>query len=670
MPEKSFSSPVALAPDQKAMLNLQQHQKAMLNLQQQITWSGTAPTSTQLNDQGWIQSFWTVPAGQPFTACCRLALPETAKPFWCIPGVFWGDNQQDTTGQYYPRFRAGLQVPLRFESAFWELHAWRAAQPLVAMHDGSAWWILEVMPESAGLCASMGFEFEGGRPVLVASLPANERPYRPVGHDYTVPLKGESVSICERRITWSVRAVRLEGEKDSILGFLQENYHACKDRAFELPAADFAEVTRNALINWHYHSLEHYFRYTVAFDRVGQQIAEGAGASLDRHEMPLGWVSGWVVLEALIEYAAKRGDAAALQSVEAVWKNLDSVGLVSPSGYWWTRFAPARGGALPVFAAKSANGMDGNWMSDPDHLHMRTLGDAVWRAVRSLRRHGEVLSFSSALRDQVLAQARQVAELARRGWPLPLSVNALTGEPAGLRGTAAMIWISVWSELEAMGLMENGELIARGLDHYRSAVESGELFGAPEDVGECVTSEDIYIAVNAYLDGYRVTGCPEDLRTATQAAKWLYTWRKSFNHSLDPRTIVGAYGLRSRGGDLASFKNNHLHIYGLDVEESLHELAGLTGDARWKELAEDHWKFSAQLTPLVDGHFNAYEGMVTEQFYFIDWSALGNSVRLFEEDERRSNYDVGPHYRNHGNLAGFSHAWCTAFVLRSALRRT
>jgi hypothetical protein len=71
----------------------------------------------------------------------------------------------------------------------------------------------------------------------------------------------------------------------------------------------------------------------------------------------------------------------------------------------------------------------------------------------------------------------------------------------------------------------------------------------------------------------------------------------------------------------------------------------------------------------VDGQFNAYEGMVTEQFYFIDWSALGNSVRLFEEDERRSNYDVGPHYRNHGNLAGFSHAWCTAFVMRSALRQ-
>ena len=175
--------------------------------------------------------------------------------------------------------------------------------------------------------------------------------------------------------------------------------------------------------------------------------------------------------------------------------------------------------------------------------------------------------------------------------------------------------------------------------------------------------------MNAYLDGYRMTRRPEDLETAIQAARWIYIWRKSFNHRLDPRTIVGVYQLKSRGGDLASFKNNHLHLYGLDVEESLLELAKLTGDSRWSELAEDHWKFSAQLTPVVDGQFNAYEGMVTEQFYFIDWSALGNSVRLFEDDERRSNYDVGPHYRNHGNLAGFSHAWCTAFVMRSALRQ-
>jgi len=90
----------------------------MKNIDSQIVWAGALPATELPGEGGWIEASWFVPAGQPFAACCRLALPEAGKPFWCIPGVFWGDNQQDTTGQYYPRFRAGLQAPRRFESAF------------------------------------------------------------------------------------------------------------------------------------------------------------------------------------------------------------------------------------------------------------------------------------------------------------------------------------------------------------------------------------------------------------------------------------------------------------------------------------------------------------------------------------------------------------------------
>jgi hypothetical protein len=641
----------------------------MNKLSTDIIWTGTQPTALQLNGEGWLEATWAVPAWESFASTCRIALPETETPFWCIPGLFWGDNQQDSTGQYYPRFRADLAKPAKFESSFWELHVWRATQPVVGMYDGSAWWILQVAPASGSLCASVGFEFENGRPTLLASLPASERPYRNVGHDYTMPVIGCSKAENKRTITWSVRALRIDGDRASLLDFLQDNYHSVKSEFAPLSAVDCAKATRNALMNWHYNPESHYFRYTVAFDRVGQQIAEAGNVSLDRHEMGLGWVSGWVVFEALIAWAVRQNDAAAMQAVEATWNNLQSSGLISPSGYWWTRFAPPRGRTPSIFDSQSPTGMDGNWMSNHNHLHLRTLGDAVWRAARSLRKYKSSLAFADDLLDQVMDQSKMVADLARRAWPIPLSVDARTGEPAGLRGTAGMIWISAWSELAAMKQWDDLELIAHGLDHHRADIESGQLFGAPEDVGECVTSEDIYIAVNAYLDGYRVTGRPEDLQTALSAARWLYLWRKSFDHQLDPRTLVGAYQLKSRGGDLASFKNNHLHLYGLDVEESLVELARLTGDERWRELADDHWHFAAQLTPLVDGQFNAYEGMVTEQFYFIDWSALGNSVRLLEEDDRRSNYDVGPHFRNHGNLAGFSHAWCTAFVLRNAMNK-
>jgi hypothetical protein len=37
----------------------------MKNLSTQITWSGTPPTTTPLNEKGWIEALWTVPAGEP-----------------------------------------------------------------------------------------------------------------------------------------------------------------------------------------------------------------------------------------------------------------------------------------------------------------------------------------------------------------------------------------------------------------------------------------------------------------------------------------------------------------------------------------------------------------------------------------------------------------------------
>ncbi len=644
------------------------------NFNSSLEWHGCRPESVGETNDGWVEAVWEVGPGQAFSTTCRIVLPESPSPFWCIPGLFWGDSLQDTTAQYYPRFDATLKKPEKFRSPYWEFDVWRAAQPVVAVHDGLGWTILEISPSVccgvSQLKPGIGFEYVNGTPVLLASLPANERPYRPVGHDYTSPVQGFHKPDAPEKVSWLVRVIRAGGGRDAILEFLSARYHASgKSASLRKEAPDFALATRNALMKWHHDPARKTFRYTVAFDRVGQQIAEGGGGSLDRHEMPMGWVSGWVVFQALAEWAARRDDPAALAAVMESWKQIQQAGLVSPSGFWWTRYVPPGTGGKTIFDARLPGNMDGNWMPDPHHLHLRTLGDAVWRAARTLRLHREALPCAAELHDQILGQSEKILKLAEQGWPLPLSVDARTGEPAGLHGTAAMIWISVWCELARMGDGGNTDLILAGLDHYRGAVESGDLCGAPEDVGECITSEDIYIAVNAYLDGYRLLGRKEDLATCLKAAEWLYLWRKSFHHHLDPRTIVGVYGLTSRGGDLASFKNNHLHIYGLDIDASLRELAELTGDARWRELADDHWAFASQLVPLVDGQFNAYEGMVTEQFYFIDWSALGNSVRLIEDDERRASYDVGPHYRNHGNLAGFSHAWCTAFVLKTALER-
>lgn len=652
-------------------------------------WEGAAPSGIAEEGDGWLSAHWDHLEGGEFFATLSLNLPEViGAPFWCIPGLFWGDNRDDSTGQYFQRYDRRARPPGKFVSDLWEFHIWRTVQPLVACHDGENWWILEVAPhmqvaqveqsEGSGLFpVSIGFEGADGGTRLLASLPPRERPYRPTGTEQTFA-KHEKLTLPARaKIFWKFRFVRLAGGQRTLLSFLKLRYHESaepveiahgsggKNRAI-------VNATRDALLHWHYDSRLRFFRYTVSFDRCAQQIAELSGGSIDRLEMAIGWASGWVVFEALLREHAALGTRASRDAVCDVWGALQQQELVSPSGYWWTRFRPT-GESYRFLRAGDGTEVrvfDANWMPAPGNLHLRTLGDAVRRACRALRESGGSLPFARELAGQCVRQAEMVAGLARSdGWPLPMCVDPVTGRPGAQRGSAAMIWLSVWSELHLLGLWDDLEILRQGADVYRRSVEVGELFGAPEDVGECMSSEDVYLAVNAYMDVARVTRSSGDLETAALAAEWLYLWRKSFSHVMDPRTTLGVYKLKSRGGDVASFKNQHLHVYGLDVEDSLLELSRVTNDDCWRSLADDHYTFASQLVPLVDGQFNGYRGMVAEQFYFVDWSPFGNSVALFEEDDRSSEFSCGPHHRNNGNVSGFSHAWCTSFVLAAACRR-
>lgn len=595
--------------------------------------------------------------------------------------MFWGDNLQDSTPALYPRFDAGREVPAAFRSSFWEFSAEQLTQPLVAVHDGTEWMLLEgdayALHEGCPVPVGFGFAMRNGAVELRCSIPAVQEPYSHTGTANTQPCSRRLNAHNGDAVVWKYRLTRLPGDRNAILPCLIRNYHASSDGPPSKPDPSpvrIASAARNGLMNWHYAPAIHAFKYTVAYDRVGQQLAECAGCTLDSTQMFLGWVSGWVVFEALLDYAAKFNDREARNAVIDVWTNMMD-GAVSPSGFWWSRHVPAPRSSTgeplrSFFEPAHPHRWDAGWMPGPTQLHMRTIGDAVLRAARSLDRHAAELPFADTLRDQILRQANLMASFCRKSPIPPLVVDAQTGARHGFHGTAGMIWLSVWIQLVRMGLWQDEDLIFSCADACRPAVKSGLLFGAPEDVGECVTSEDCYIALNVYCDLYEHRHDPRDLATALEAASWIYLWRKSFNTVLPRRTILGAYDLKSRGGDFASVKNNHLHVYGLDAEASLRKLARWTSDERWSLLADDHWNFASRLLSLEDGHFNGYEGMISEQFYFTNWAPLGNSVHHHEADVSHTAWDPGRHFRNRGNLSGFSTAWCAALLLAGALRRT
>ncbi len=117
------------------------------------------------------------------------------------------------------------------------------------------------------------------------------------------------------------------------------------------------------------------------------------------------------------------------------------------------------------------------------------------------------------------------------------------------------------------------------------------------------------------------------------------TFRFVENLRFSPETLLGAYDFRTRGADLASPANNHLHSYGLIALPEMLRLAEYANDDYYRQRTQDNLACFLQLIARRDGDFNAQRGMVSERYYQTDWAQAK------------------------GKLLGLSHAWCIGLLL-------
>jgi hypothetical protein len=251
----------------------------------------------------------------------------------------------------------------------------------------------------------------------------------------------------------------------------------------------------------------------------------------------------------------------------------------------------------------------------------------------------------SLWRDAIASNVAYIAANEIAG-AVPTDWNGRTGEPLSTAGTSGLAWVAALVEASVLladpALIEVAQRIG---GHHAADVEKGFLYGAPEDVDLGPTSEDGYVAVQAYVALARVTSGDDGQRwldLARRAADWMLTFRFSYDVAFPADTTLGRLGFRTRGADLASPANQHLHAYGLICTRELAELSRRTGDRWYLDRGRETLACFRQVIATTDGDFGAMRGMTPERLY-------------------QTRYDG-----QKGEIGPLSHAWCLGLLLDAA----
>jgi len=511
----------------------------------------------------------------PVDAGIRVALHvrPTEDPQWLVPGIFYGENRPEGCTRLYPRFTPGHVDIARMESDTWSFRADRCATPAVFARDAGL-----LTSERSPLGQSgVGFAYRAGRPLIWLDFPYREEPLR---YDGSETPAAPDVQTYRWQPGESVTLELTQSDGDWRRA-LRPSDKVSQGAAW-VTVEEAAELAAWGLYRWHFRDDPPRLVETVGFD-----------GDVERDAMHVSWVSGVPYAYALLRHGQRVGNADYVRAAEAV---LDHVAAnLAPGGTFWPQWTHDRGWT---------------WGWHPDHTraHARTLADAALFMLRAGAR------WETAARSNIEVAVRTQ----REDGALPAAHDFETGEALAWEGTTGMSWIPA--------LVEAGHLDAarRAGDYY---AQFDAWCGAPEDVDLAPTSEDGYAAVTAFV-------ALEDWDTARRAADWMLTFRYTYDVAFSPDTVLGSYGFKTRGADVASPPNQHLHAFGLICLPELMRLG-----EPYRASALENLDCFRQFVAREDGDFGARKGMAAERYLQTDC--------------------FGPK----GTLQPLSHAWSVGVLL-------
>jgi hypothetical protein len=555
-------------------------------------------------------------------------------PRWMVPGMFYGDNRGPESVRQYPRFVARKSPKDdALTSSYWGFRSDRLPTSAVFAWpvDADAHFGLAMPAEIQHIMSGVAFGFDPdhARAWIGLNFPYVEEPVA-----YTADVRPYQREAClmtlapGASVSGVFSVVQGDGGPHAYAKMIRHVYAKSRehhDLAPWMGVAEAAELAAYGLFRWHYQPSKRPLYETIAFDREGY---DG-----DRRHMHVGWVSGAPHAYALLSHGWRVENAAYRQAACAVMDHI--VEGMAPAGILWGEWTEEQG-------------FGPGWTNAPNAIHSRTIGEAVWFLLRALeleREHGVEFSHHQPWRSAIDQHLRYISRIQSADGNLGTYYDALDERGRVLRwdGSGGLIWIPfLLSAARVFSEERWTESALRAGQFYAAGVRDGVLFGAPEDVDRSPSSEDGYNAIVAYMALYQATGETEWLDLAKTSAEWTMTFRFSHNISFARQTLLGAYDFRSRGADLASPANNHLHSYGLLALPEMLALAKITGDSYYRQRTRDNLACFLQFIAREDGDFNALRGMISERYYQTDWA------------------------QSKGKLLGLSHAWCIGLLLYAA----
>lgn len=537
---------------------------------------------------------------------------KKAQPF--VPGIFYGENRPDGKGSY-PRW-SPVDEDDPASSPVWRFRTDRTMTPFAMLRNTDTAAAVSTPVSFSHGESGLGFGSDGRISHLSLHFPWREEPVSPAlfGPDGSRPRSRSFVVLPSETVEFSFEACVTD---DGWRSLLRDMY---KDDPDDLQpwisGGEAAELAADGLMQWHFSRDPATLYETAGFDRYFRPDP----TQLDRPDMHIAWVSGAPYALALARYGTRTGRNDLAQAGLSVLDRIAEEG-IAPAGMFYPRWTREDGWTHGWNAGRPA----------APYAQSRTIAEATWFYIIGL--HSRAPWITPARRDlwcrAVESNLDFALKIQRDDGSFGTYYHLETGNVEEWEGAGGLSWIPALLDAHrttrADGLpFPNSaayrEAAVKAGRYYAQSIRNESLFGAPEDVPYGVTSEDGYNALIAMLNLYEEEGDEEWLELSRHAADYMLSFRMSYNTPFSPYTLLGQYDFRTKGGDIASPSNQHLHNYGLICLPELLRLWRITRDDFYFARARDHLFCFRQFIAREDGDFNARRGMVPEQWFHTDWT--------------------------------------------------